>query len=156
MSALRSCREPAAGLAAPWLERLDAVVARLEAIARAGPRPGFTDPDPGCVERWDDTQVWAHLGEFVGYWVDQLLLVTGAATVGVRELAPFGRTKSDVARRAAVAAARREEIDGYLGTMTRSCDRLRLVLARLDGTAWSAEGLHPTLGAMGVPAILDR
>ena len=32
---------------------------------------GLTDPEPGTGERWDAGQVWAHLAEFVGFWLAQ-------------------------------------------------------------------------------------
>ena len=39
----------------------------------ARPLPaGLTDPDPGAEERWEAGQVWAHLAEFPGYWLDQI------------------------------------------------------------------------------------
>ena len=50
--------------------RLTAVGTRLRDLA---PRrlDGLTDPDPATGERWDAGQVWAHIAEFVPYWIAQ-------------------------------------------------------------------------------------
>ena len=52
------------------LARLDAVEARLSAAASREPVPGaLTGADPESGERWDRGQVWAHLSEFIPYWI---------------------------------------------------------------------------------------
>lgn len=136
-----------------WLVRLLAVEEQLVALEQAGRRAGLTEPDPGGDERWEDAQVWAHLGEFPDYWVNQLLVVLNEGRSGP---ATFGRTKADRSRRGAVAGARREDVGLYLRRLLGACDHLRAVLSGMDSTDWAARGTHPTLGAMDVPAILEE
>ena len=136
-----------------WLERLHTVEDQLVALEQGGSRAGLTEPDPGGDERWEDTQVWAHLSEFPDYWVNQLQIVLNRAGSGP---VPFGRTKADRARRGAIAGAGREDVGSYVHRMLVACDRLRAVLCGMDGTDWAARGTHPTLGAMDVPTILDE
>ena len=86
--------------------RLDAVEARLRRHAATAPQSGLTDPDPDTPEeRWDAGQVWAHLAEFVPYWHGELSSVIGqyAGTP-----VPFGRTKTDPGRIAAIEVGRNE------------------------------------------------
>lgn len=135
-----------------WLERLHAVEAELIALEQGGTRAGLTEPDPGGDERWECAQIWAHLGEFPDYWVNQLLLVLDEGGSGP---VPFGRTKADGPRRSAIAGARPEDVGSYLRRLLVACDRLRAVLRRMDSSDWAARGTHPTLGAMDVPAILE-
>jgi hypothetical protein len=134
--------------------RLDAVERRL-AQAALDPEPaGLTEPDPDTPEeRWQAAQVWAHLAEIVGYWQDQLALVTAHFD---RAPVPFGRTKRDPARIAAIEAGRQRPI-GELVTGTRqSVVGLRLFLAALPPAAWQAVGVHATLGEMNVSQIVER
>jgi histidinol-phosphate aminotransferase len=136
-----------------WLSRLAQVGQRLEALAQGGTRAGLTDPDPGGSERWEDVQVWAHLAEFPDYWADQLQVVLDGEAVAP---VPFGRTKADPTRRGAVAAARREQVEGYLAAALSACDRLRALLSTMSVSDWRAMGVHPTLGQMGTDAILEE
>jgi hypothetical protein len=140
-------------LPAAWIARLLVAEERLMSLAGCGSREGLTEPDPGGVERWADLDVWAHLGEFPDYWLDQLVLVIGGRAAGP---VPFGRTKADPTRRAAVAAARRDDIGRYLGRLLEACDRLRAMLSTMDDADWAARGVHPTRGEMDVATILDE
>ena len=66
-------------------ERLGRVERRLADHA-ARPLPAtLTDPDPGAEERWEAGQVWAHLAEFPGYWLEQVRAVLAAAHDGTAE-----------------------------------------------------------------------
>ncbi len=65
--------------------QVEAIRARLGRVERrladhaARPLPtALTDPDPGAEERWEAGQVWAHLAEFPGYWLDQVRDVLAA------------------------------------------------------------------------------
>jgi hypothetical protein len=71
--------------AAPYLARLRAAQRRLvEHAARALP-DGLTDPDPGASERWEAGQVWAHLAEFPGYWLEQIRSLLAGRSTGTAE-----------------------------------------------------------------------
>ena len=76
-----------------YLARLDAVEARLAALAESSPPPdALTGADPSSGERWDRGQVWAHLAEFIPYWIAQSRPILEAQPSG--EPVRFGRTKS--------------------------------------------------------------
>lgn len=132
-----------------WLDRLDAVERRLVHSAAAGPRPGLTEPDPGGDERWEWGQVWAHIAELGGYWLDQLDDVLAGA-------ASFGRTKKDPNRVASIEAGRHADCSVHLATARRAMARLRRLVAGLGEQGWSARSAHPTLGPMGVDDILQH
>jgi hypothetical protein len=136
-----------------FLERLDAVERRLAVLASSPARPGaLTEPDPASNERWDPGQVWAHLAEFVAYWTQQLRMVIAAYR---EEPVPFGRTKTDEQRLAAIERDRTIAV-AVLWTQTLSdIESLRSFLETLGSDSWQARGLHPTLGVMPLERIVD-
>ena len=140
---------------ARWVGRLDAVHARLASLAGAEVAPGaLTDPDPPTGERWEAGQVWAHVAEFVPYWLGEAaqLLEHGhdAAPPG------FGRTKSDPARVAAIERDRGRDRGLLWERIAGEITGLRAFLAGLDETAWSSRGVHPTLGEMDLDRFVDE
>lgn len=130
-------------------QRLDAVIARLEARALAEAR-GLTEADPRTGERWDQGQIWAHLAEFIPYWIGEATRVLAAA-----EPAPFGRTQSDTRRIGEIARRRAEGPAVLMATVREEAGALRDLLSRLDQDAWERRGLHPTLGPMTVAQIVE-
>src|SRR5690348_16162289 len=87
-----------------FLQRADAVEARLAGLAASPLRPGAqTDADPGTGERWDAGHVWAHMAEFVAYWTDQIRAISAAYR---GEPVPFGRTRDDEGRIGAITRDR--------------------------------------------------
>ena len=94
---------------------VDALVSRmLEAESRlathaAAARPGLTGADAATGERWEAGQVWGHLAEFPAYWVGQVRALLAAHEAGEPEPIPFGRTRTDPARLAAIERGRRDE-----------------------------------------------
>ena len=136
--------------------RLAAVEQRLE-IHAARPAPaGLTDPDPDGDERWEAGQVWAHLAEFAAYWLDEIERVIGAASAGQREPIPFGRTKADAARRAAIERDRRVAPERLLQRIREAIDRAEGALVDHLPPAWETLGIHPTLGEMPAREIFSR
>jgi hypothetical protein len=134
------------------LKRLEDVEARLVAHAAAPLPAGLTDPDPGASERWEAGQVWAHLAEFVPYWHAQVRKVV-AQPPG--EPVPFGRTKGSPERIAAIERDRRAAPDELLRRVRAGIADLRATVEALPAEAWSAVGLHPTVGEMPLPRILE-
>src|SRR5437867_12761272 len=92
-----------------YLDRLAAVERRLVEHAERPLPMGLTDPDPGASERWEAGQVWAHLAEFPGYWDAQVRLLLASRAEGAAEPIPFGRTKTDPGRIAAIEDERRTD-----------------------------------------------
>jgi len=136
------------------LGRLDAVEARLKQLV-ATPVAGLTDPDEGTGERWEAGQVWAHIAEFVGYWLGELeRVVAGAKGAGAADPVRYGRTKTDPGRIAAIERDRREDPRALLGQATGDISRAREFLAAIPLEAWAYVGLHPTRGEVEVAQIV--
>ncbi len=142
---------------------LDAVVARMERARRrlaghaAQALPaGLTDPDPGGIERWEAGQVWAHLAEFPAYWIDQVQRVLKAKADGAAEPIPFGRTKADAGRIAAIERERHTAAAELLRRVNSDLDAVSAALGAMPAAAWDVRGQHPTLGDMPVHRIVDE
>jgi hypothetical protein len=141
-------------MSARFVERLDAVEARLRALApRDVPEGARTAPDPPTGERWEAGQVWAHLAEFIPYWLGEAALVIER---GVTEPAAFGRTKSDPSRLSAIERHRRSDRTALWKRVARDIAGLRAFLIGLDAQAWEARGEHATLGEMSLARIVDE
>ncbi|MHB8490552.1 MAG: hypothetical protein ACYDCS_14905 [Candidatus Dormibacteria bacterium] len=137
-----------------YLARLDAVEARLAAVAAAEPAPGaLTTADPQSGERWDRGQVWAHLSEFIPYWIAQAGPVLRGQTSG--EPVPFGRTKGDPERLGAIERNRRAPVDWLWADTHADIVTLRGFLRGMQPNQWEIRGLHPTLGAMTVDELFE-
>jgi hypothetical protein len=138
-----------------YLARLDALGPDLRRAVAAGAADGaLTDPDPGGEERWDAGQVWAHLAEFVPYW-----LVEGRKVLdrGNAEPVPFGRVKTDAGRIAAIEDRRREPAGVLAGKVAADVEALRGFLAEVDAAAgWERRGVHSRLGEMPITHIVEE
>jgi len=143
-------------IVATALDRLGAVQRRLAEHA-ARPLPAaLTDPDPGASERWEAGQVWAHLAEFPAYWHEQIRSIVAAGAGATTDPIPFGRLKTDAGRTEPIERERRTAPTDLLARVTSQIADLSATLSQLPGDTWNATGLHPTLGEMGLPAILER
>ncbi|MFN2582051.1 MAG: DinB family protein [Candidatus Dormibacteria bacterium] len=139
---------------AELLERVDAVEERLAVRASATPPDAArTDPDPASGERWDAGQIWAHVAEFIPYWIEQ---ASGVVTRYSDDPVPFGRTKSDPGRIGAIERDRTQPLSVLWSDARADIDSLRHFLERLDDRGWQARGLHPTLGVMTMERILNE
>jgi DinB superfamily len=141
------------GIGGPFLERLDKVQVRLAAHASAHPAPGLTEPDQPSGERWDWGQVWAHLAEFVPYWLGQARLILGRPRS--EDPVPFGRTKTDAGRVAAIEADRGRPPPELMGRLTEQLGELRAFTRGLS-EHWDRRGRHPTLGVMELPRLYEE
>jgi threonine dehydratase len=137
-------------------ERLRKVERRL--VEHAGrPLPsGLTDPEPGATEQWEAGQVWAHLAEFPGYWLGQVRLVLAAIADGADEPIPFGRTKTDPGRVAAIEQERRTDPHELLRRAAAELAEVSAMLGALPAKTWQARGMHPVRGEMRLSEIVER
>ncbi len=134
------------------LDRLTGAEERLRAhAARAFPAGALTAPDPPTGERWEAGQVWAHVAEFIPYWVGEAVQVVEH---GRGEPVPFGRTKTDPTRVAAIERDRRTDPFALWTRISGSISDLRRFLSDHDDERWRARGRHPTLGVMDLSAIV--
>jgi hypothetical protein len=125
-----------------WLARLDAVRARLDALATRDLH-GLTSPDDKTGEQWEAGQVWAHLAEFGDYWLGELEKVLGGA-------AEFGRVKTDPERIAAIERDRTTPLPELIARVHASMDRLRARLVAMTDDDWKKSSHHSTLGDMTI------
>jgi len=147
-----------AGVAAQQelLARLDAVEQRLaqhvHAYQAQSPR-GLTDADPGTGEQWEWGQVWAHLAEFIPYWMAQAGLVIGAYDGAP---VPFGRVKSNPERIAAIERDRAVPVEELWARLQGQIAALRVFLRDMTPQQWASRGVHQTLGVMDMPHLVDE
>jgi len=135
-----------------FLERLDAVERRLAAHAERDPPPGLTEPDEPSGERWDAGQVWAHVAEFVPYWMSQL----GSLLARYRgEPLPFGRIKTDPDRIAAIERDRATAVPDLMERTRRAIADLRAWLPTIEDRDWLARGVIPNGRILGADEIVD-
>jgi hypothetical protein len=140
--------------AAGFVERLDAVTERLHVLAsRENPAGALTEPDPPTGERWEAGQVWAHMAEFVPYWTAEMAQVVDR---GMTAPDPFGRTKADPTRIAAIERDRHHNRGALWRRLAGDIARLRAYLLGLDAEAWTARGQHSTFGTIELPGIVDE
>ena len=144
----------------PLLDGAD-VFARLEAVEQrlgrhaGGPKPdGLTEPDPDTPEeRWEAGHVWAHITEFVPYWLGELRTVIGGFD---GTAVPFGRIKTDPGRVAAIEVGRDEPVPDQMARTSEAVAEVRRFLSGLTPAEWNAVGRHPTRGEMDVEATVER
>jgi hypothetical protein len=137
-----------------FMERLDAIEERLAAQAADRPPEGaLTSPDLASGERWEAGQVWAHLAEFIPYWIGQAQTVIAGQE---EDPVPFGRTKTDPARVAAIERDHEQPVSVLWSDVHGDMEQLRGFLRSLDADAWGTRGLHPTRGVMDLDRIVDE
>jgi threonine dehydratase len=140
----------------PFMDRLARVERRLAEHA-ARPLPsGLTDPDEGATERWEAGQVWAHMAEFPGYWLDQVQRILQSRAEGVPEPIPFGRTREDPGRIEAIERERRTDPAELLRRVTTQLGEVTATMGALPKDAWGARGLHSRRGEMDLASIVEQ
>ncbi|MGA8634869.1 MAG: hypothetical protein WB805_08445 [Candidatus Dormiibacterota bacterium] len=138
-----------------YLARLDAVERRLAAAAAAEPPSGaLTGADAETGEQWERGQVWAHLSEFIPYWIAEAGPVLRVQRSDA--LVPFGRTKRDPERIGAIERNRHEPVVLLWDDTRNDIAALRAFLTTIGPDQWETTGVHPTLGPMTVDALVER
>lgn len=133
-----------------WFARIDAVEARLRALAT--PTGGLTGPDPTTGERWEAGQVWGHITEFIPFWVEQAGDVIDAYR---GEPVSFGRIRSDPTRLAGIEQGKHVSIETMWQEIQADLADLRLFLAALPEGWADSVGLHSTLGPLPTERIVE-
>jgi hypothetical protein len=133
--------------------RLDEIEARLERWSAMPAPRGLTEADADSGERWEARHVWAHMAEVVGYWHEQFDAVI-AEYAG--QPVPFGRTKRDPGRLAAIDVGSREPVGELVRRARDSLASFRRRMAGYTSAEWNAVGQHETLGPMDVEAMVER
>ena len=131
-----------------FIARLDAVQTRLDAQAHRDVAGGaLTAPDEPTGEQWEVGQVWAHLAEFIPYWIAET-----AAILASHDAEPpmFGRTKKDPGRIAAIEQERRTDRAALWERVRGNIGALRSFIATVPDDGWLTMARHPTLGPMTV------
>ena len=142
------------GPAEAFLERLEAARVHLERLADELPPPGaLTDADEPSGERWDWGQVWGHTAEFPAYWMARLREVF--ALPGTGEPPPFGRTKMDPDRIAAIERDRNTPAEQLMVGLRGDLDDLRDLLAEMPADVWDRRVRHETLGVLDMPRVFE-
>ena len=136
--------------------RLAAVEQRLEVHAARRAPTGLTVPDEGGTERWEAGQVWAHLAEFPAYWLGEIERIIRAVDAGEREPIPFGRTKTDAGRLAAIERDRRVAPEKLLQRIREAFHRAEDALLDYLPPMWDRRGVHPTRGEMPASRIFEH
>jgi hypothetical protein len=137
------------------IDRMHAAEARLAAHATAE-RPGLTRADEATGEQWEAGQVFAHLAEFPTFWTGQIRALIAAGAAGEPEPIPFGRTKADPGRLAAIQSRRREAPLALLHDVDAGVAAATALCRSLTAEDWQTCGLHPTLGAISISEIVER
>jgi hypothetical protein len=132
---------------------LDELVPRFAALAQAPDVAALTEPDTDTGERWDRGQVWAHMVEFVPYWMEQIRLVIEVVS---DRAVPFGRVKTNPDRIAAIQAGRHHPVPAQWEELFEEIGDLKAFLTGLADDQWDRTGVHPTLGSMTVPQMVER
>src|SRR5215472_16756044 len=96
-----------------YLARVDEVEQRLKVLMKAS-RRGLTNADGQTGDRWTVEQVWAHLAEFVPYWISE---AEHLIAVGSTVPQPFGRTKDDQGRLAGIEEGRHRPLSELQNTL---------------------------------------
>lgn len=135
------------------IARLGAVEQRLRDLAGMATPEGLTDPDPPTGERWDWGQVWAHLAEFVPYWLEQVRLAL--AWKGDQPI-PFGRVKSDPGRVGAIERDRDRPVAELMDRLSGHVGELRAEIRNMPAEEWKRSVAHPTMGIMDLARVFDE
>ena len=137
--------------AADFLQRLAAVEVRLRDLSRKR-LDGRTDPDSATGESWDAGQIWAHLADFVPYWISQVERVLAADSP---DPVPFGRARAN-ADHPAMERARHQGPTALWHDAKEDLSDLRALLGDISERAWQTKGVHPTRGVITVQQLIEE
>jgi hypothetical protein len=141
------------GPANELLERIDAVERGLLTYAATGDVEGLTEPDGETGEQWEYGQIWAHMAEFIPYWIGQAERVIAA---GSPAPVPFGRIRTDPGRTEPIEQGRHEPAEAQLEKVRMGLEQLRLFILAQTEETWKARGVHQNLGVMDISRLVEE
>jgi hypothetical protein len=137
---------------AEFQQRLAAAGARLRVLSQ-GRLEGRTDAEPATGEQWEAGEVWAHVAEFIPYWISQAERILAEDSA---EPVPFGRTQANPERIAAIERDRHRGTNALWHDVREDLNDLRAFLDEISERGWRAKGLHPTRGVMPISQIVEE
>jgi DinB family protein len=130
-----------------------ALSAALPALEAGRPWPlHVVEHDAGPESTWGPTEVLAHVGEMLPYWLGEIERVVD----GSPEPVPFGRTVADRVRVLTIERDRTLPPRELLDRIDATAERYARRFATLSPGELARRGLHPTIGEMTVAEILER
>jgi hypothetical protein len=102
---------------------------------------------------WGPPEVLAHVAEMLPYWLGEIeRILDGPAD----EATPFGRIADDPIRIGIIGRDRAIPIRELLARVSADAHRVAARLRSLGHAQAARRGLHPRLGEMDLPAIVER
>jgi len=138
--------------AAEFQRRLAAVDTRLRGLSQRR-LEGWTDPDPRTGERWEAGELWAHVAEFIPYWISEAERVLAEDS---SDPVPFGRSRANPERIAAIERDRHRGTPALWHDIREDLNDLRAFLGEISERGWRAKGLHPIQGVMPLSQIVEE
>jgi hypothetical protein len=135
-------------------EAAGAIAARRDVVVRGDPWPLSAAYGTEPESDWGPKEVLAHVAEMIPFWSGEIDRIVGAPTAA--DPVPFGRMASDpnrierIGRDRALPAA--ELFDRIEGGSAASAARF----SAFDAADLDRRGLHPRVGEMTIPAIVER
>lgn len=107
---------------------------------------------------WGPREVLAHVGEMLPFWLGELERVVdgAAATAAVGATVPFGRVADDAVRIGVIERDRSLPLRLLFGRVDAGLRDWAERLTTLTDADRARIGVHPRLGEMPAPAILER
>jgi hypothetical protein len=101
---------------------------------------------------WGPPETLAHVAEMLPFWTGEMERVLAAS----EQPAPFGRVASDEVRIGIIGRDRSLPARELFTRIERDAERLAERLLELDDAQAARRGLHPTLGEIVVPGLIER
>ena len=139
-------------------DRLHAAAANLEGlrgrVVAREPLPLSDDYGTEPESHWGPKEVLAHVAEMLPFWLEQIDAILATPEGG--DPPSFGRVSTDPNRLARIGADRALPADELFDRAAAGAADVERRAADWTAAEQARSGVHPRLGEMTVPAILDR
>jgi DinB superfamily len=140
------------------IDRLASAAAGMEAlrgdVAAGEPWPLSDDYGTEPESSWGPKEVLAHVAEMEAYWLGQVEAILAAPPADGPP--PFGRVSTDETRLRRIGDDRRLPADELFDRVAAGARDVEARMATLTPEERARSGVHPRLGEMTIPAILER